>query len=122
VSKFCVFCGDIPNDKTKEHVVPQWLIKLTGDPKRQAFFGLRKSSDKDTKERIFSFDQFTFPACNACNEEYSYLEALVKPILSDVLAGNEVTSIKLSILLDWMDKIRIGLWLGFNQLDNLNPV
>jgi hypothetical protein len=33
-----VFCGSAPESKTREHVIPQRLIKSTGDPKRKANF------------------------------------------------------------------------------------
>lgn len=38
--KFCVFCGKKPKNKTKEHILPKWLIKLTGKPNRQINVGL----------------------------------------------------------------------------------
>jgi len=34
VVKKCVFCGKNPISKTKEHIIPQWLIEYTGDPDR----------------------------------------------------------------------------------------
>jgi hypothetical protein len=30
----CVFCGQATTKQTKEHILPQWLLKLTGDPSR----------------------------------------------------------------------------------------
>jgi hypothetical protein len=38
--KRCIFCGNPPSAKNKEHVVPKWLIELTGDPKREWYLGL----------------------------------------------------------------------------------
>ena len=38
--KFCVFCGKPPDGKTREHVVPYWLLEMTGDPTRVVAFGL----------------------------------------------------------------------------------
>jgi hypothetical protein len=32
--RLCVFCGKTPNTKTREHVVPHWLLETTGDPNR----------------------------------------------------------------------------------------
>jgi hypothetical protein len=34
VNKVCVFCGEKPTNKTKEHIIPEWLIELTGDINR----------------------------------------------------------------------------------------
>jgi len=64
--KFCVFCGQKPENKNKEHVLPKWLIKLTGKPNRQINVGLNFSDfEKDTeiKERQYSINSFTLPAC-----------------------------------------------------------
>jgi hypothetical protein len=36
MDKFCVFCGESPENKNKEHVIPQWLIRMTGYSKRIA--------------------------------------------------------------------------------------
>jgi hypothetical protein len=30
--KFCLFCAALPSGKTKEHVVPRWLLRMTGKP------------------------------------------------------------------------------------------
>jgi hypothetical protein len=32
------FCGKNSESKTKEHIIPQWLIKYTGDPNRMGIF------------------------------------------------------------------------------------
>lgn len=118
MAKICVFCGQEPNVKSKEHIVPRWLIELTGDPKRQAFFGFVKDFENELKKRVYSFDQFTFPACLSCNNKYSDLESKVKPIVIKILEEKLVTTKELSLFLDWLDKVRIGLWLGMIQLDN----
>jgi hypothetical protein len=70
MEKICVFCGERPERKTNEHVLPKWLIRLTGDPSRRAMFGLGIQGS-DVKARIFSFDAFKFPACRDCNELFS---------------------------------------------------
>jgi len=112
--KFCIFCGEKPDGKSKEHVIPRWLIALTGDPKRDVILGI----DKDNfTERKFSFDQFTFPACTKCNSDYSQLEGDAKVALEKILYSEALTPRELSIFLDWIDKVRVGLWLGLNQLD-----
>lgn len=118
MAKVCVFCGQKPNVKSKEHIVPRWLIELTGNPKRQAFFGFVKDLDSEVKNRVYSFDQFTFPACLSCNNKYAALESKVKPIVIKILEEELVTTKELSLFLDWLDKVRIGLWLGMIQLDN----
>lgn len=118
MEKHCVFCGKKPQDKSREHVVPKWLIELTGDPSRNANFGFSKNTTvKALEPRTFAFDRFTFPACSACNQKFSRLEANVKSTMMSVLSGGMISAPALSELLDWFDKVRIGLWLGMRVLD-----
>lgn len=114
--KYCVFCGDKPDGKNKEHVIPHWLIKKTGDPNRKACF----STDivlAQGKERAYAFDQFTFPACEKCNSDFSALEIEAKGILEKIELGSELSAAEMSSFLDWLDKVRVGVWLGYHQLD-----
>lgn len=122
--KFCVFCGERPEGKNKEHVLPRWLIELTGDPTRRANFGLDLSQEfEDAKLRSYAFSQFHFPACKVCNGIYSVLETQAKAIVLKLLASEALVPHEISTLLDWFDKIRIGLWLGYHQLDkNLEQI
>jgi len=76
----CVFCGKFPQEKSKEHVLPQWLIKLTGDPNRIASFGVNLSGPKFEMRR-FAFNSLTFPACAVCNNRFARLEANVELVL-----------------------------------------
>ena len=77
--RFCVFCGSPPVDKNKEHVLPQWLLRMTGDPRRVVKFGM--NFEKQTVLE-FSWSSLVMPSCTACNERFSELEADVKPIAS----------------------------------------
>lgn len=126
--KFCVFCGNKPDNKTKEHIIPKWLIKLTGKPYRKINLGIQidhKNEKYDFKLREFSFSAFHFPACKKCNEEFSALENETKPIIEKILLKNFLTNTEINILLNWFDKVRIGLWLGSLLLDqevaHINP-
>jgi hypothetical protein len=113
--KLCVFCGKYPESKTKEHVIPQWLIKMTGDPKRKVSFG--SAGLKGMISREFAFDSFHFPACEPCNNGWSNLEAKSKGIVEKLLINAAVKPDEWVTLLDWLDKVRIGLWLGMRVLD-----
>lgn len=115
-SKFCIFCGEPPSDKNKEHVLPRWLLALTGDPKRVVRLGFNMQLGQDPSPREYAFDRFTFPACARCNTAHSSLESSVKGIVEKVLNGAPVVTHELSVLMDWFDKVRVGLWLGFHQL------
>jgi hypothetical protein len=116
MEKFCVFCGNKPQKKNNEHILPQWLIELTGDPKRVVRLGDDKTK-KGFPTRSFSFDQFKFPSCTSCNEEFSDLETYAKIIVDKIMLLDDLSAAELSVLLDWFDKIRIGIWLGFFYLD-----
>jgi hypothetical protein len=116
MDKFCVFCGEAPQDKNKEHVLPNWLIEMTGNPKRVATFGV-----DFTKEpfgpRMFAFDSLVFPACSGCNEHFGKLEQSIKPIFERLLSNQPLGADDLILLLDWLDKVRVGLWLGYLYLN-----
>ncbi|WP_263356164.1 hypothetical protein [Acidicapsa ligni] len=113
---FCIFCGAPPSAKTREHVIPQWLLKLTGDPKRNANLG-RDWMSPDFKQRIYAWSAFTFPACDACNGKWSALEARVKIIVEGMLASEPLSAQDFYVFLDWIDKVRTGLWLGMIYLN-----
>jgi hypothetical protein len=119
MEKFCVFCGRPPQNKNKEHVVPQWLIKMTGNPNRIAAFGV-DFMKKPFLPRLFSFDSLAFPACSNCNEAFSKLETATEPVVRKLLSDQAVNEDEFITLLDWLDKVRVGLWLGYLYLDK-NP-
>ena len=110
--KFCIFCGEKPKDKNQEHVIPQWLIRMTGTEKKEV---LNVHPDKS---KHISFMHFTFPACTECNSKFAKMEALVKPVLERVLAGQSISGADASLLMDWFDKVRIGLWLANMYYDS----
>lgn len=116
MKKECVFCGAEPLAKSEEHVVPTWLIKLTGDPKREFFMGydFRKSN---RPLRRFSADSLQFPACAECNNRFSKVESEVEDIMGKILGNLYLDAHKIDVLFDWLDKVRIGLWLGQRYLD-----
>lgn len=109
-SKICVFCSRQPVDKNKEHVLGRWLISKTGDPNRVVTFGYNYVLDKKIS---FDWDSFTVPSCTKCNTEYSKLETNTIPIISKLEDRKELTGTELLTLLDWLDKVRIGLWLNY---------
>lgn len=83
--KRCIICGEPPSNKNKEHVIPKWLIELTGDPKREWNLGVQ-TGHPDRKLRKYAADQFQFLACETCNGRYSDLEGRAKSYMSDLLA------------------------------------
>ena len=110
--RFCIFCGENPISKNREHIIPQWLIKHTGDPNRIALLG-----GTEANKIMFSWINFVFPACENCNSNFAKIEAKVKPILENIENEQSITHEELDLFLDWIDKIRIGLWLGQAMLE-----
>ena len=121
MQRVCIFCGRRPEIKASEHVLPKWLIELTGDPKRKAEFGYNHLENGELVKRAFSFDALKFPACKSCNQNFSELEAKTKAIVQEIITEDALSASELCTLLDWFDKIRIGLWLGYQYLDK-NPM
>jgi hypothetical protein len=124
MDKFCIFCGNPPKEKNREHVLPRWLIALTGAPKRIGNFGIDFTKEK-IGVRQFSFDSLTFPACYDCNSAFSILEAAVEKVVRKLLSHEAVSTPDLMLFLDWLDKVRVGMWLAFFYLDKnvagINP-
>jgi hypothetical protein len=112
----CVFCGDEVRKsvRTREHVLPMWLLKATGDPNRK----IRIEFDPDTgADVIRPASTFHFPACGDCNEFYGRtLEAQAKAAFETLSGTGSLRVSQCYHLLDWLDKVRIGLWLGFHAL------
>src|SRR5215831_17553277 len=101
MKKFCVFCGNHPKDKNKEHVLPQWLLRLTGDPNRVGNFGIDFTKEPFSVRR-FAFDSLTFPACSECNTGFAALEAGAEQVVLKLLDCQVVTTSDLILLLDWL--------------------
>lgn len=118
VAKFCVFCGNSPESQNKEHVLPQWLLKLTGDPNRLVTLGY---DYRAKKEIYFRWKSLVTPACEACNTEYAALEGEIRPIVEALLERRSIAANNYVKLLDWLDKVRVGLWLNYHLIMK-NPV
>lgn len=116
MDKFCIFCGNKPQSKNLEHIIPQWLLKMTGDPKRKVSFGIdwRKPG---IETHSFSYNQFKFPSCEECNTKFGRLESTAKPIVEKILNNDSLSGNEISVFLEWLDKIRVGLWLAYYYLD-----
>lgn len=114
--RFCVFCGRTPNGKTREHVVPYWLLEMTGDPHRHVTFG--QDFAKGKKPIRYAWSHYVAPACDACNKKFSRLESRVKPLV-DALQRREALHLADYVeLLDWLDKVRVGVWFVRHSIEN----
>jgi hypothetical protein len=105
-TRICIFCGHPPQDQDLEHPLPMWLLRMTGDPNRVVSHPVM-----DKRIRL-SFDSLKFPACSACNRHYSRLESATKAIVEAICNTGSAPPLGYVLLLDWLDKVRVGLWLG----------
>ena len=112
----CVFCGMAvgKSARSREHVIPMWLLRATGDPHRK----IKIDSDPVTGADIVRpASTFHFPACDKCNESYGRkLETQAKKAMEALFDGKSLAVSQCYWLLDWLDKVRVGLWLGYNML------
>ncbi|WP_171133799.1 hypothetical protein [Ruegeria sp. HKCCA5014] len=99
----CVFCGKKPDRKNLEHVIPKWLQALAGNQNKPAEVW---TPDGD---RNLLWANFTLPSCTSCNQHYGRLEELIKEVFERLEEGY-LLGADARLLLDWMDKIRVGLW------------
>jgi hypothetical protein len=91
-----------------------WLLRATGDPNRRIKIETDPISGEDI---IRPASSFHFPACRTCNESYGKkLEARAKKAMEALFLGKSLQVSQCYQLLDWLDKVRIGLWLAYNTL------
>ena len=112
--KLCVFCAKKPKDKTLEHIAPKWLLDIT-DTSRKGF-----DSHWD-KSALTAFSSLVLPACNDCNNHFAKLEGQAKPIIEKLLNRQNPSVVEIDIILDWLDKVRVGLWI-VELIRSKNPV
>ena len=61
----------------------------------------------------FDWSSLVFPSCKRCNDKYSRLENQVKELVIRLVAREPIKVVQYLPVLDWFDKVRIGLWLGY---------
>lgn len=90
------------------------MLRVTGDPNRHIRIEIDPVTGQDV---IRPASTFHFPACRGCNESYGKkLEAQAKKAMEALFAGESLQVSQCYWLLDWLDKVRIGLWLAYNTL------
>lgn len=66
------------------------------------------------EQKEFGWINFKFPACKNCNNKGSILESKVLVIVNRLLNKQDITNVEANMLLDWLDKVRIGMWLAYH--------
>ncbi|WP_027515675.1 hypothetical protein [Bradyrhizobium sp. WSM1417] len=112
----CVFCGTAvgKSARSREHIIPMWLLRATGDPHRK----IKIESDPITGDDVVRpASTFHFPACEPCNQKYGKtIEKHAKKAIESLFIGKSLAVSQCYWFLDWLDKVRVGLWLGYNML------
>jgi hypothetical protein len=108
----CIFCGEVSAHSTEEHVIPRWLIRMTGDPGRQANFAQVHTPALKLKVQKQPFARFKFPACQCCNAIFGIMEVLAGRAVETLCNTGALSVFELEDLMDWLDKIRLGYWLS----------
>lgn len=112
--KRCVFCGDTFSGQKRnfEHIIPQWLVQEADLRQRDMQVELPGVSRKVAMNRI------GLKVCKTCNDEDGVLEAQARGAFAKIKDGENLHHDQIIILLDWLDKVRIGMWLWFyEQID-----
>jgi hypothetical protein len=100
---------------TREHVVPYWLLEMTGDPHRVVTFG--QNFNKGKEPNRYSWSNFVAPACDNCNNKYAKIEGRVKTCVEALQQREALPVFAYVELLDWLDKVRIGVWLTRHMIE-----
>ena len=96
-------------------MLPRWLSDLLGgEGDVQIWTPPRRGGPE---RRRLSQKSLHFPACDECNNRYSALESAAKLVMVKVLTLKSLSALELEVLLDWLDKVRVGIWLGMRYLE-----
>jgi hypothetical protein len=103
----CLFCGAPFTGQSHnfEHVIPRWLVREADLTKRTA------PIDFPTKKFGAAMSRIGGRACEKCNEDSSDLEGRARIAYVKIRDGDELSAADARALLDWLDKLRVGMWL-----------
>lgn len=104
MGQYCVFCGGVGR-KSNEHVIPKWILELGGDLRRTVRLGFNERGDI-----AFSANSCTVRACGTCNSRFAQLEDAASRVVKTLIREPLVIARDALVLMDWMDKIRVGFW------------
>jgi hypothetical protein len=103
----CLFCGEpfTGQGRNFEHVIPRWLVREADLSKRTAPVNF------PTKKFSAAMSRMGGRACESCNDTSSHLEGQARIAYAKLKDGDALTPSDGRSLLDWLDKVRVGLWL-----------
>ena len=103
----CLFCGEpfTGQGHNFEHVIPKWLVREADLSKRTA------PVDFPTRKFSAAMSRLGGRACETCNAASSDLEGRAGIAYAKVRDGEDLSLSDGRALLDWLDKLRVGMWL-----------
>ena len=112
--KECLFCGSgfSGQKRSFEHKIPRWLVK-------EADLASRMMAVR-AGHRSFDVNMGKIGAdvCERCNSNHSNLEDRAKQTFIKIRDGVVLEEQDLQWFLDWLDKVRTGLWLWLLKAGN----
>jgi hypothetical protein len=114
MARVCCFCGKEfrGQKRNREHIIPAWLVKEADLRKRTTEVSIGARTFRAIMQRIVG------DSCESCNVSSSALEAKAKTTFLKIRDGLELEEADGQVLVDWLDKVRVGLWqwlLGASQ-------
>ena len=107
IHKKCLFCGEAFTGQKKnfEHIIPKWLVAEADLQSRatSVFF--------PSKRFAAAMSRIGLRACETCNSAASSLEAKAQAAYLKIKNGIALDDADGLAVLDWLDKLRVGLWL-----------
>jgi len=101
----CPGCGEKNKKSNKEHLWPEWLIKLTGANK----IGIKWAG------KYIPASACTIPLCEECNKEFGQvLEGPVSRIFNELESGEGLSENEIELLIRWLWKITGLAWASQN--------
>jgi len=109
----CVFCGSLFKGQKRnfEHVIPEWLVSAADLRRRKMEVHVGKKLVTVAMNRLGS------ASCAVCNQTSSALEGAAKTVFSKIHSNQALSQDDAVTLLDWLDKVRVGLWLWLLQIN-----
>lgn len=121
----CIICGHPilkHQASNKEHVISDWVLRLTGTRAQKLPVHIDYSDGHGRKWKKFEPATFEFPAHKACNTKLSHLlETPASDAITAFSRGDNVTPSQFGYILDWLDKTRAMLHFAVATLER-NPM